>query len=197
MFIPDNLLDFPTKSTHYGHRIGLRTRLPLEGALSGIPDDLARMLAALKGMRHGEKALAYARAVEKDPEKTAFYSSQAKRRQTPFRLALNDAMNAPVIHQVDADEYSGRPGDSIYMKVTDDFRVTGVVVSISNAKGQLVEEGEAILLEGDHWVYRATVPHADRHKSMLRAIAFDYSGNCTIAFKKLITKTRSHGQSNQ
>lgn len=195
MFIPDNLLQLPTKSIHAGNQIRLKPLLPLTGEWGHIPNDMARVLAFLKAVRHGGEALTYAHGVEQDPEKRAFYSCYDKRRQTPFRLALNDAMNPPVIHQVDTDEYTGRPGDGIYMKVTDDFRVTGVVVRISNAQGQLVEKGEALLLEGAHWVYRASVPHADWHQSILCVAASDYSGNCTVQNNILITKTNADGKS--
>ena len=195
MFIPDNLLQLPTKNIHAGNRIRLKPLLPLTGQWGHIPNDMARVLVLLKGMRHGDEALAYAHGVEQDPAKMAFYSSYEKRLQSPFRLALNDFMNPPVIHQVDTDEYSGRPGDGIYLKITDDFRVTRVVVSISTAKGQLVEQGESILLEGAQWVYRATVPHADWHKSVLRVAASDYSGNCTVQNNILITKSNADGKS--
>jgi len=58
--------------------------------------------------------------------------------------AAPDFFHAPNIDEIDLKEYSGAVGETIRVRVTDDFRVEQVQVSIVNSDGSLVEQGDAI-----------------------------------------------------
>ena len=51
-------------------------------------------------------------------------------------------------------------GDTIKIRVYDDFKVVSVSVHIYNSDGSLVEEGNAVN-QGIDWVYTATQTNAD------------------------------------
>jgi len=100
-------------------------------------------------------AIAYAKAVVKDPVTKALYQAAVKNGQTAF-VATSDALNAPKVTNILTDRYHGNPGDSIIVHTIDDFKVAAVTVSIQNAKGGLLEQGNAVLQPGgSDWLYKA------------------------------------------
>ncbi len=95
-------------------------------------------------------------------------------------VAVADFLKAPSIEQVNLSAYTGQPGDTIRIRVIDDFAVKSVVVRITNGDGSLVEEGEAhpdaINFE---WIYTATATNSNLDGDKIEIIASDTPGNIT------------------
>lgn len=116
----------------------------------------------------------YAKAVMADPANKKIYADATTGDQTAYNLALRDAIKAPVVHSIDASGYAGLPGNRIVVRATDDFKVTGVRVSIRTATGEIVEEGNAVLLPtGLDWAYTATSILDQFSGAGIKATAFD------------------------
>jgi hypothetical protein len=124
-------------------------------------------------------ATAYARKAVKDPELKAMYQAAVKGGQRAFNIAMMDALQAPVVESIQADHYQGNPGDQIIVSATDDFKVTGVTVSIHNKAGILIEEGNAIIQKDDEtkWRYIVQQQNAELTGSKITAVATDLPGN--------------------
>jgi len=124
-------------------------------------------------------ATAYARKVVKNPELKAMYQAKVKGGQRAFNIAMMDALQAPVVESIQADNYQGRPGDQIFVRATDDFKVATVIVEIFNKAGQLMERGNAILRKNEimNWLYVARQENADWPGSMIAVMATDLPGN--------------------
>ena len=88
-------------------------------------------------------------------------------------------MQAPEIHYISLKDYQGLIGDKIRIKATDNFQVTEVKVRITNAKGTLLEKGEAIRYPRKQamWVYTVTVANPDLQGTVVNVIAEDRPGN--------------------
>ncbi len=67
-----------------------------------------------------------------------------------------------MVNEVDLSAYSGAVGDQIAIRAHDDFDVVQMRVSISDANGQAIENGDAVETpsKSGRWVYTAatTVP---------------------------------------
>jgi hypothetical protein len=78
------------------------------------------------------------------------------------------------------DGYHGAVGDTITVKATDDFAITGLRVSIVDAAGDPVESGDAVLqINETDWLYTATKANAALAGSKITAVATDGPGNST------------------
>ena len=96
-----------------------------------------------------QQAEAYAReAAETQPIYTALAQNTPSRAYT---LALSDWLHAPVIQEVI------RQRDSIFVDATDNVLVTKVMVTISDEEGQILEQGEADLIDDAWWEYETDV----------------------------------------
>ena len=84
-----------------------------------------------------------------------------------YLLALSDWLHGPVIHEV-----THLPG-CIRVDATDNVLVTTVVITIVDKQGQILEQGEASLIDDAWWEY-----HTDVDGTIL-VEAFDLAGNCT------------------
>jgi hypothetical protein len=75
--------------------------------------------------------------------------------------------------------YNGRAGDLIIVRATDNFKVAGVVVSIHNQAGGLIEEGDAIMQENEEmeWLYNVHQNNLYYSGSTITAVAIDLPGN--------------------
>jgi hypothetical protein len=103
-----------------------------------------------------------------------------------YAIAVADFMQAPEIHQIDLSQYTGKKGDLIRVRVTDDFRVTAVLVRIENGDGTLVEEGAAKAdANGLDWTYTATATNASLDGDKITISASDKPGNHTTNTKTL------------
>lgn len=118
-----------------------------------------------------QKAILYGKTIQSDPEKKAEYQAQAELDQSAFNVAVADFLQAPDIHEIDLSTFTGAQGQGIRIRVTDDFKVKAVEVSLFTLDGNLVETGQAIASsDGDNWIY-TTVTSAimDGGKIVVRA----------------------------
>jgi hypothetical protein len=105
------------------------------------------------------KAVIYAKSAKLVPDVQEIYeAAAAKKGKAPFTVAVADFFNAPEIRHIDLSDYTGNTGDVIRIEVTDDVMVKSVQVSIVNADGSIVEEGDAVAANslGYVWIYTAT-----------------------------------------
>jgi hypothetical protein len=115
-----------------------------------------------KQIEHRKKfkhAVVYAKTAIDSPETKEIYEVvAAKKGKRAFVVAVADFFNAPEIEHINVSGYTGQPGDVIIIEVSDDVLVTSVHVSIINADGTVVEEGEAVAETalGYVWKYTAT-----------------------------------------
>ena len=85
---------------------------------------------------------------------------------TAYNLAMSDIAHPPVIHRILRQE--GR----ILVQASDEVFVNKVMVEILDEAGTLLDEGDAVQLEGDMWEYTAKV-----EGKQIVARAFDLPGN--------------------
>ncbi|OIN96810.1 MAG: hypothetical protein COS37_00675 [Anaerolineae bacterium CG03_land_8_20_14_0_80_58_20] len=128
-----------------------------------------------------QEAIFYGKAQLADPQAQAGY--QAKAAGTPrsaFNVAVADFFNAPNVDEVDLTGYHGAVGEPIRVRATDDFQVTQVQVSIVNADGSLLEEGNAIRQPNSiDWVYAATAANESLDGDKIVVRASDKPGHVT------------------
>jgi hypothetical protein len=128
--------------------------------VSKAPESSKKPLTA-KQVEHQRKfrqAVLYAQAAVKDEGLAEIYEAvAAKKKRTPFTVAVADFFNAPEIEHIDLSKYTGNIGDTIRIEVADDVVVKSVELSIVNADGSVVEEGNAVSDASGHvWTYTAT-----------------------------------------
>ena len=115
--------------------------------------------AQLEHQERFRQAVLYGRLVMADPVKKADYGKAAKIKGKPlFSLTVADFFNAPIVDEVDLSNYSGAAGDPIVVRAHDDFKVSSLLVVISDINGGEIESGQAeeTPLNGGRWVYTAT-----------------------------------------
>jgi hypothetical protein len=123
-------------------------------------------------------ALNYALIAIKDPETKAFYQSKASAGQSAFNMAFKDAVTPPVIHSINTVNYHGAGADTITVQAIDPFKVVSVKVSIKEADGTLLEEGNAVQQSNTvDWLYTATKANAGLTGSKVTAVATGFPGN--------------------
>ena len=134
----------------------------------------------LEQRRKFQQAVLYAKSAAADPAMDAAYKKAAKRGQTGYNVAVADFFHAPDILNIDVTGYTGAPGDVIRIQVSDDFRVKEVKVTISNADGTLVEEGNATTdAIGYVWTYTATSANDTLEGDRIEISVSDIPGNKT------------------
>jgi hypothetical protein len=132
-------------------------------------------------------SIAYAKMAIKNPAIKALYQVAATGGQTAFNRATADALHVPKLTNIHLGSYHGDPGDGIIIEATDDFKVTGVTVSIQQASGDLIEQGNAIMQENTtDWIYTALKLNTVLAGSKITAVAMDLPGNRTSFSKTLI-----------
>lgn len=120
-----------------------------------------------------QQAVLYGKSVIADPTQKELYESTGKR---AYNVAVADMLNAPKIEKIDLTSYTGQIGDTIKIRVMDDFAVTSVKVIIENSDGSLVEQGNATL-QGIDWVYTATATNPDLNGDKIIIQATDTPAN--------------------
>jgi hypothetical protein len=101
-------------------------------------------------------AALYGRTVLADPEKKALYEARARARGLPvFALTIADFLHVPAVDQIDLSGYTGRAGETIRIRASDDIEVAGVEVGITDAGGAVLERGAAAARDGV-WEYATT-----------------------------------------
>jgi hypothetical protein len=107
--------------------------------------------------RFREAAL-YGKMVMADADTKALYVEAAKAKGKPvFSLTVADFFNAPTVNEVDLSGYSGVVGDVIVIQASDDFDVAAVAVALTDADGNAIEDGAAVVTPTDsgRWIYTA------------------------------------------
>ncbi len=122
------------------------------------------------------ESIEYASEAVKDPNLKAMYQAKAKRSQSAHNIAFQDAFHAPVVHEI-LTAYRGVAGDLITVQAEDDFKVTAVKVTIHDANGLLIEEGDALAGKRFTWTYVARQANANAAGSKIRAVATDLADN--------------------
>lgn len=125
-----------------------------------------------------QRAVVYAKAAIADPTVKATYQAAAGGDQSAYNVAIADFFHAPDILSIDISRYTGQPGQTISLQVTDDFLVKTVKLSIHNEDGSLVEEGNAVKeANGLDWVYTTTAANAATSGDRIVVTASDNADN--------------------
>jgi hypothetical protein len=97
-------------------------------------------------------------------------------------VAVSDYLHAPKIHEIQAENYSGEPGEIIRIRATDDFMVASVSVTITGGDNHVIEEGEA-QPRGKRGLWRmtTTVRNTNVPGTVITVVAKDMAGNETSA----------------
>jgi hypothetical protein len=118
--------------------------------VADIPDFSNRELSPDQKEHHERfrQAAAYAKPASKsEPLYAKLAAGTAK---NAYNIAFGDWFNPPVIQSVDIAD------GVIRILAHDDVRVVGVRVMILDGEGKVLEQGEAVLLDGDQWEYMPT-----------------------------------------
>jgi hypothetical protein len=132
------------------------------------------------------RAVQYAKKQIADPVTKAEYTPSPQSRVTSaYAAAVADYLSVPKINLVDDAVYGGAVGDKIFIRATDDFKVTSVHVSIFKADGQLLEQGDAVLQPEsvEDFTYTATVGIVKAPGMKILVTVRDKPGNITTAEK--------------
>ncbi|WP_295126132.1 hypothetical protein [uncultured Chitinophaga sp.] len=114
------------------------------------------------------KAQLFAKQVIADPERKAAYTSRAREGCSAYNMAISDAMQAPVIKNVETEHRT------IRVTAIDNFAVTAVTIAVYDETGELVEHGVAeVPTRKLHWEYEVNTSYAAR----VVIKAFDGAGN--------------------
>lgn len=121
----------------------------------------------------------FAQDAMKDPAVKALYQKAAKGGQTAYNVALRDAMNPPVIDDVNIGGYKGTVGDLIVVRARDVITPKSVRVAIFSQAGAVLEEGDAVIRANDRriWTYTVTAANAAIAGTRVVATATDLPGN--------------------
>jgi len=139
------------------------------GARSGEPSP-----AQKAQQQRFQEAVLYGKNRKSDPD----YQARAGEGLSAYNIAVADFLNAPDIDEIDVTDYQGAAGDTIRVRVSDDFAVQQVAVTIMNADGTLVEEGNAEQQENVlDWLYTATAANASLEGDKIIIRASDRPGN--------------------
>ena len=116
----------------------------------------------------------------KDEGEKAEYQEKSTISKSEYNVAVADFMKAPDIDEIDITNYTGKVGDTIRVRAIDDFKVVQVQISIINADGTILEEGNAVLQDnGLDWIYTATQQNDNLDGDKIIVRASDKPGNIT------------------
>ena len=116
----------------------------------------------------------------KKPDVKALYATGITgKKKSAFLVAIADYATSPKVSNIDVLFYKGAVGDTITTKAVDDFAVTQVLFTITDAKGKLIESGPATQDpdKGHQWNYTATVANSSLTGTKISVMAFDRPGN--------------------
>jgi hypothetical protein len=132
-------------------------------------------------------AVTYAKSQMADPVSKEYYRARASSYPSPYAAAVADYLKKPVVKLIDTAKYGGAVADEIFIKATDNFQVTSILVSIFGASGNLIEQGQPALLPNsvEDFVYTATVVNPAVAGSKVLVTLRDRPGNSTEQEKLL------------
>lgn len=98
---------------------------------------------------------------------------------TSYYMALADWFGAPRVLEINVDDWTGKPGETICVKARDNMIVAKVDVVIRDAQGNVLEIGKAVPVEtGSPWWRYTTQSHVLMMPFPgVQAIAWDLAGN--------------------
>ena len=126
-----------------------------------------------------QRAALYAKTKMLDPVAKAEYQAMADDHafNSAFAAAVRDYLVAPKILSVDVSNFTGAAGSALPIKVSDNFKVTKVKVSIVNAGG-VIESGDATYTQGDvEWKYTTKQALPSLQGVKISVTATDRPGN--------------------
>ena len=134
-----------------------------------------------------QQAVLYGQKVNADPSAKQEYKGAAREGQSAYNIAIADFMNAPDISEIDISAYTGLAGQYIRIKVTDDFKVRSVILTIKNEDGTLVEEGNAVPEHetGTDWIYTTLAENANLTGDKITVTATDTPANLSVEERTL------------
>ena len=124
-----------------------------------------------------QEAILYAKGATSNPDIKAEYAEAITGNETAYNVAVADFFHAPNIKSIDLSGYTGKVGETIIIRATDDFKVADVNVTIFNADGTEVEHGQAICSNGVDWIYTATADNSSLGGDRIVVRATDMPGN--------------------
>jgi hypothetical protein len=148
--------------------------------VSAKPKERTGELSEAQKMQQGrfQEAILYGKSVLADATLKAEYKAAAPEGVTAYNVAVGDFLHAPNIKSVDVSKYTGKPGETIEMEISDDFRVADVKVAIYNPDGSVVEQGNAKQQPNSlKWVYTATAANDSLSGDKIVIRAYDLPGN--------------------
>lgn len=119
-------------------------------------------------------AILYAQSSKNDE---LYIKKAAGTKMSPYNAAVADFFKKPQILEIDASEWQGAPGKTIWVQAVDDTQVTSVHVTISDQNGAVLEEGQAQRAAGLWWTYTADTQVPMEPKPHVVATAYDQPGN--------------------
>ena len=165
----------------FGHQVILKNRRGQ--SVMTIPPVRPKVSPSSKQVAVRERlklAVAYGKNAINDPALLALYAAKASKSLPPFRLAVNDFLKPPYIHEIDASGYHGNTGEKIIVAAGDDFRLDSVTVKITGPDGSLIEEGACVFnMPAGNYDFTSTVQVAALTGVVILARAKDTPGNVT------------------
>lgn len=140
-------------------------------------------------------AKSYAKRIGKKPELKELYERRALGTTRNWHnLAVGDCMNAPEIKEIHVENYMGEPGEIIRVRVTDDFKVASVEVTITDGQNQEIEKGLA-QPRGKRglWRFFTTIRNLQPKGTVIRVVAMDLAKNkatATLACSDIVGEQR-------
>jgi hypothetical protein len=93
---------------------------------------------------------------------------------------VGDFLNPPAVDEIDLSSYTGKIGDEIRIRASDDVDVQGVSVAIRAQGGAVIEEAAAVLSPGKGvWSYTATTDLQAGQAVSIEVSATDRPGHKT------------------
>ena len=124
-------------------------------------------------------AALYGKAVMADATTRVLYEDASARKGIPaFALMVGDFLNLPAVDEVDLSGYTGKVGEVIRIRASDDIEVKGVGVTIRSQAGDLLEEGVAVWTPASAtWAYTTTTALAVGQAVSIEVTATDRPGH--------------------
>lgn len=130
--------------------------------------------------RRFKTASIYAKTAMATPSLKEEYEKKAKPGQSAYTCAIADALTPPEIDEIHIKGYTGAIGSLVRVCAEDLLRVDQVHVTISDAQGQIIEDGDAVVQsDGYWWNFTATHELADTKGAKVVVSATDLPGNVT------------------
>jgi len=148
-----------------GKQLVIRTMKDGSTIISTMPDFSNREFSPgqLTHQSRFQEASAYAKPAAKT---NPIYAKLAEgTTKNAYNVAVADWFHPPVIHSI------RRQGETIQVTATDNVAVAKVLVSVLNAEGKILEQGEAVLRGDQVWEYRTNA------NGRISAEAWDFAGN--------------------